>query len=154
MWQRVLVRVRAVKRAIARKSCAFFSLNLKSIFKAIVYEWFCVMFNVTVMDVYTSSPKRLRILQLKILARFVTINYQWMWIWRLTSTKTDLTDVCVDEKGRFNVQNEFNHRFTSYFILLNTQEQKIDDTFLLQVESLTIQAQYQGPQRGRPVISW
>ena len=54
-----------------------------------------------------------------------------------------LADVCVDEKWRSNVQNESEHRFTSYFILLNSQEQKFDDRFLLQIESLTTQGQYQ-----------
>ena len=53
-----------------------------------------------------------------------------------------LADVCVDEKGRSNVQNESKHRFTSYFILLNAQEQKFDDKFLLQIESLTTQEHY------------
>ena len=53
-----------------------------------------------------------------------------------------LTDVCVDEKGRSNIQNESEHRFASYFILLNAQEQKFDDKFLLQVEFLTTQGQY------------
>ena len=53
-----------------------------------------------------------------------------------------LADVCVDEKWRSNVQNESEHRFTSYFILLNSQEQKFDDRFLLQIESLTTQGQY------------
>ena len=55
-----------------------------------------------------------------------------------------LADVCVDEKWRSNVQNESEHRFTSYFILLNSQEQKFDDRFLLQIESLTTQGQYPG----------
>ena len=55
-----------------------------------------------------------------------------------------LTDACVDEKGRSDVQNESEHRFTSYFILLNAQEQKFDDKFLLQIESLTTQGQYWG----------
>ena len=55
-----------------------------------------------------------------------------------------LADVCVHEKWRSNVQNESEHRFTSYFILLNSQEQKFDDRFLLQIESLTTQGQYQG----------
>ena len=60
-----------------------------------------------------------------------------------------LADVCVDEKWRSNVQNESEHRFTSYFILLNSQEQKFDDRFLLQIESLTTQGQYLGrPQAG------
>ena len=53
-----------------------------------------------------------------------------------------LTDVCVDKKGRYNVQNESEHRFAFYFILLNAQEQKFDDKFLLQIESLTTQGQY------------
>ena len=53
-----------------------------------------------------------------------------------------LADVCVDEKWRSNVQNESEQRFTSYFILLNSQEQKFDDRFLLQIESLTTQGQY------------
>ena len=53
-----------------------------------------------------------------------------------------LADVCVHEKWRSNVQNESEHRFTSYFILLNSQEQKFDDRFLLQIESLTTQGQY------------
>ena len=54
------------------------------------------------------------------------------------------TDVCVDEKERSNFQNESEHRFASYFILLDAQEQKFDDKFLLQIESLTTQGQYQG----------
>ena len=54
------------------------------------------------------------------------------------------TDVCIDEKERSNVQNESEHRFASYFILLNAQEQKFDDKFLLQIESLRTQGQYQG----------
>ena len=47
-------------------------------------------------------------------------------------------------KERSNVQNESEHRFASYFILFNEQEQKFDDKFLLQIESLTTQEQYQG----------
>ena len=58
-----------------------------------------------------------------------------------------LADVCVDEKWRSNVQNESEHRFTSYFILLNSQEQKFDDRFLLQIESLTTQGQYPRPPK-------
>ena len=61
-----------------------------------------------------------------------------------------LTDVCVDEKGRSNVQNESEHRFAFYFILLNAQEQKFDDKFLLQIESLTTQGQYPGPSGPGP----
>ena len=50
-----------------------------------------------------------------------------------------LTKVTVDQKERSNVQNESEHRFASYFILLNAQKQKFDDKFLLQIESLTTQ---------------
>ena len=53
-----------------------------------------------------------------------------------------LTEVCVDEKGRSNFQNESENRFVSYFIHLNAQEQKFDDKILLQIESLMIQGQY------------
>ena len=42
-----------------------------------------------------------------------------------------LTEACGDEKGRANMQNESDHRFESYFILLNVKEQKFDDKFLL-----------------------
>ena len=42
-----------------------------------------------------------------------------------------LTEAYGDEKGRANMQNESDHRFESYFILLNVKEQKFDDKFLL-----------------------
>ena len=60
-----------------------------------------------------------------------------------------LTDVRVDTKGRSNVQNEPEHRFASYFVLLNAQEQKFDDKFPLQIESLTTQGQYLGRARAQ-----
>ena len=72
---------------------------------------------------------------------FIKSRFQHCWMlniefWRIfleiscIVVAVALTDVCVDEKGRFNVQNEYEHCFASYFILLNAQEQKFDDKFL------------------------
>ena len=67
----VKARVSARKRE-TRKSRACFSWNFENIVTTIAYELFYVIFNVTVMEVCPSLPKRFRIFQ-QILAHILAI---------------------------------------------------------------------------------